>query len=103
MLWNDIITLVTQTSTTNSVGDSIPTETLRTVFANRKGVRQNEFYQAMTTGLRPDAMFEVRVIDYASEQVVEHNGKRYGVIRTYNKNGEVMELVCQGLVVDARA
>lgn len=98
MLYKDIIKLISITYTENSIGDIIEQKVKRDVFANKKSVRQSEFYQSMATGLRPEIMFEVRSVEYANEKKLEFNNKEYSIIREYSKNGEITELICQGLV-----
>lgn len=100
MMWRDTVDLITVTTTENEYGDPIQTETSRTVYANKKSVRQSEFYQAMSTDLRPEIMFEVRTEEYQEETKLRHEGKDYTIIRTYTKNDEITELVCQGTVVN---
>lgn len=103
MMWRDVINLITETTTENDLGDIIPIEEKRQVFANKKSIRQSEFYQAMASGLKPELMFEVRYMDYAEENKLEYNGKTYVIIRTYTKNDETIELVCEGVVNRANA
>jgi len=97
-MWRDVIRLVTITYTESDIGDIVETRTDRQVYANKKSIRQSEFYQAQANGLRPEAMFEMRSIDYQDERKLLHDGKEYNVIRTYSKNGEILELVCDRLV-----
>lgn len=99
MLWRDVIDLISVEYTTNSIGDAIPQESARQVYANRKSVRQSEFYQAMATGLRPEIMFEVRSAEYQGEPTVRYEGKDYSIIRAFDR-GEITELICAGLVND---
>ena len=98
MLFKDIINLVSVTTGENDMGDIIEAETKRQVFADKKSIRQNEFYQAQATGLRPELMFIVRSIEYEQEPKLEYNSKMFTIIRAYDKDGELTELVCQGLV-----
>lgn len=98
MLFRDVVELVDITYTTNDIGDAIQQETKRQVFANKKSIRQSEFYQAQATGLRPELMFEIRTEEYQGEPSLEYEGKQYNILRTYDKNGEIIELVCGGLV-----
>lgn len=100
MMWRDVIELVPVETSKNDIGDAISTPTPRQVFANKKDVRQSEFYQAMATGLRPELMFEVRSVEYKGEKTLRYNNEPYSIIRTYSKNGEITELVCQGIVGD---
>lgn len=98
MLWRDVIDLITITTTQNNMGDNIETETSNQVFANKKSIRQSEFYQAQATGLRPEVMFEIKTINYNQETKLGYNDKTYNIIRVYDKNGEITELICQCLV-----
>jgi SPP1 family predicted phage head-tail adaptor len=98
MLFRDVITIVSITYTENDMGDSIQVKSERQVFANKKSIRQNEFYQAAVTDFRPEIMFEVRTSEYQGEKRLTWNGKDYSIIRTYDKNGEIIELICSGLV-----
>ena len=98
MLFKDVINLVSVTTGENDMGDIIEVETKRQVYADKRSVRQNEFYQAQATGLRPELMFIIRTIEYEQEPKLEYDSKTYTIIRTYDKDGELTELVCQGLV-----
>lgn len=95
MLWRDTVDLVTTTQTQNAYGEYVDgTPSKRTVFANKKSIRQSEFYQAHAQGIRPEVMFEVRVIDYTDETRLEYDSKLYYIVRTYSKNDETVELIC---------
>jgi SPP1 family predicted phage head-tail adaptor len=98
MLFRDVVGLISVTYTENDIGDQIETETSRQVFANKKSIRQTEFYQAAQTDLRPELMFEVRTIEYEGESKLSYNNKDYTIIRTYEKDSELIELVCSGVV-----
>ena len=98
MLYRDVIDLVDATTVVNDLGDYVETETTSRVFANKKSIRQSEFYQAMANGLQPELMFEMKVIDYNNQDKLYFNNKKYNIIRAYNRNGEDIELVCEGIV-----
>lgn len=101
MLWRDVIYLIAQVEGENEMGDPILVDgEPRQVFANKKSVRQSEFYQAAMVGLRPELMFEVRTAEYQDEPKLRYNGKDYRIIRTYEKDSETIELICGGLVSD---
>jgi len=98
MLFNKVIYLITRSFTTNSKGDSEETLTQRKVYADKKSIRQSEFYQAQATGLKPELAFEVRTVDYRDEDSLLYNNKTYKIIRVYDKDGEMTELICEGVV-----
>ena len=100
MYFSDKINLVTITVTENSMGDMVESVTKKEVFANKKSVRQSEFYQSAATGMRPELMFEVWTDEYSGQPRIEFGSIAYTVIRAYEKN-EITELVCQGMVNNA--
>ncbi len=98
MLWNDVAKLISTTETVDDIGDTILTATEREVFVNKKSIRQSEYYQALSVGLKPELMLEVRSIDYADEKDIEYNNKNYNITRVYTKNGEITELICKAVI-----
>lgn len=98
MAWTDVIYLIPAGHTKNAVGNAIPNSGGRMVYANKKSIRQAEFYQAQATGLRPEIMFEIRTIEYQGERRLTYDGREYNIIRTFDKIGELTELVCQNIV-----
>lgn len=98
MLFRDVIKLISTSDTANAIGDPVETQTKRDVFAEKKSVRQNEFYQAAATGLKPELMFVIRSVEYNNEPKLEYNSKAYNIIRVYDKDGEFTELICSGIV-----
>jgi hypothetical protein len=98
MLFNDVAYLITAIPSVNAAGDAITTNSEKLVYCNKKSIRQTEFYQAQASGLRPELMLEVRSIDYSGEEQIRFGAKTYNIIRTFDKNNEFTELICQGLV-----
>jgi len=95
--FSDVIYLISETSTTNDIGDVIKVPNEKMVFANKKSIRQSEFYQAQTNGLKPELTFEIYSFEYENEPKVKFNNKTYSIIRTFEK-GETLELICEGVV-----
>lgn len=96
-MFRDTLILIAITSTVNDLGDPVETETETTVYADKKSVRQSEFYQAAAAGMRPEIVFLVRTVDYNQQPFAEWNSKRYRIIRVYDKPNELTELICQGV------
>lgn len=89
---NEILTLITVTQHTDEYGDLAATETARGVFAKLGSIGQKEFYQAHAAGLQPELKFVLAdYLDYNGETLVEYNGQRYRVLRTY-RAGQELEL-----------
>lgn len=87
----DVITLITQTITTDKYGNEEATETERTVYCEVDSISQTEFYAAANTELNPEYRFTIFFGDYEGESLVKFNGARYSVYRTY-KTGDDLEL-----------
>ena len=85
--------------TMDSVIDLLTNNESRSIFAEKKSVRQSEHYQASAAGISVEIMFQIWSIDYQGEKYIEHEGKGYKVERTYS-TGEMTELVCSGVEFD---
>jgi SPP1 family predicted phage head-tail adaptor len=91
---NEILTLITVTQHVDEYGDQVATESRREVFAKLGSIGQKEFYQAHAVGLQPELKFVLAdYLDYDGEALVEYNGQRYRVLRTYRAFQE-LELTC---------
>lgn len=96
---DQVIGLISISDGENTAGDALKNESLpRQVFAEKKSIQRNEFYQAAATGFRPKLTFVVWTREYDDEQRLEYNDKTYDIIRTFEPNSEDTELVCQGPV-----
>lgn len=89
-MWKDVIELsnLIETIAHNEV---VKGATYRKVYANKKSVRQSEFYQGASAGLKPELVFEIRSIEFRNEEYVRYNDKTYSIIRVY-ENGDNIEL-----------
>lgn len=97
MLFKDVIKLISIETTPDNDGFPVTTEIKRQVFADKKSVRQSEFYQAALQNINLELMFDVRTVDYQEEKLLDYEGKRYKIVRTYDKDGEMTELICSRL------
>ena len=94
-MMTDYITLIKQTTgSVDDAGDRVLTETPKDVFCRTASVGQKEFYQAHALGLQPEIKFILTdYYDYDGETIVQHEGIRYRVLRTY-RNGNELEITC---------
>lgn len=95
---NEVIEIETkETQTiTDEYGDTVTVQVYKEVFAQKKSVKQSEFYQAHAQGLKPEIMFIIHPSEYEDKQGIKYNDKQYKVIRTYEKDSENLELICEG-------
>lgn len=85
---------------TDVFGNPIDGTVKTTVQATKKEVSQSEFYQAAQANIRPAAEFIVHTFEYSGEQLVEWQGCRYSVIRTYQRNDDEIEIYLESKVGD---
>ena len=102
MLFREVIALISFTDGSNEMGDPIKVPVRReNIFADKQSIRQSEFYQAMAQGLKPELTFIIRTCEYNQESMLEFKLKPYTIIRTFEKENEFIELICQGGVNSA--
>ena len=81
-------------SGSDEYGAPVVTESKRRIFATCGGVKRAEFYQAAAVGLKPEITFTIYEKYYKGERYVEHEGKRYRLLRSYPLSDERLELIC---------
>lgn len=64
----------------------------RKVFAQVESVTRSEFFEGGRNGLNPELRFIVFFADYHGEEIVQYNGDKYGVYRTFIDKGDYIEL-----------
>lgn len=89
---------------TDGYGDpGLKEEVSGPVYAEVCSIGQKEFYQAQTSGLKPELKFRITdYMDYQGQKYLVHEGIRYTVLRTY-RTGNELEITCYGGVRDAVA
>jgi len=86
------IKLIAQTYTTDELLQSVATESERTVFAQVRSTSRREWEAAGQQGLNPELEFTLFGPEYDGEEIVEYDGKRYSVYRTYIGRDETITL-----------
>ena len=77
----------------NEVLTLIKGDVSRTVFCRVASIGMKEFYEASARDFSPEMKFILTdYLDYDNERLVEHNGQRYTVLRTY-RTGQELEIV----------
>lgn len=93
-MFKDIAYLIIEEKTKDEDGFPIIVNTKREIFVNKKSITRSEFYASMQVGIKPTIVLEVRVEDFDTANKVEYEGNTYDIIRTYQKNDNLIELVC---------
>lgn len=94
MRHKDTINLIKTTYKQDEIGNQIPVNSEREIFANRYSVGMNEFYQASSQGLKPEKEFKIYSFEYDGETSLKHEGVEYTIIRA-QQEGEKMRITCE--------
>ncbi len=97
-----VVTLIKRArSGGDDYGNAVYTEEKTAVFAEKKSVRQSEFFQAAAAGFKPEIVLEVYDFEYHNEELCELDGERFKIYRAYpvGKTGRT-ELYLTAIVGD---
>jgi len=89
------LTLIGEMIVEDEIGNQKPVETRTKILCAKLSAGRNEFYSGAAAGLRPELMFVIHAYEYGGERIVEFEGKRYNVIRTYQTGTEEIELTVE--------
>lgn len=94
---DSVATLIQETITVNAIGQEQKEETTRQVFCRSRSITRNEWYEAANAGLKPEVVLILSTqLDYEGEKLVEWQGTRYTVVRTYQApDSDELELTLQ--------
>ena len=94
--FTDVCSLITVTKISDNSKHYATEETATEVFCSvSKGVARAEFYEAMKTGIKLTATFEVYEDDYTGQELLVHNQIRYRVLRAFPTGYGTLELSCE--------
>ncbi|MFB9326994.1 phage head closure protein [Paenibacillus aurantiacus] len=93
----EVVQLIGLAYITGGDRDVIEAAEPRETFAEKKSIRQSEYYQAFANSLRPTATFVIWLEEYRGENRLIHRDIAYEIIRTYEAGNRRIELVCQAL------
>ena len=89
---SNIITLIKEIKTRDSLGVNKTQEIKREVFCNVSSVTASEFFDGGRSGLNPSYRMTMFAGDYEDEKLLEFNGNRYSIYRTFIKGSDSIEL-----------
>jgi hypothetical protein len=104
MTYDYEIDLISSPTSTDEIGDSIEVEVKRSVLAGILDYRNKDYYQALSSGLKPSITFAINKYEYDNEKVLEHEGKRHRIIDVFpvkakdESEFESLALICEAVV-----
>jgi len=91
----EAIELITVTRTKDQDGIDQKTEKSKTVYGYVDSVSAAEFFEGGRNGLNPEIRVTMTVLDYSGQTILERDGERFGVYRTYRPNNGTVELYAE--------
>lgn len=91
-------TLISLALTQNEIGEWVSSEVKTPVLCREKSVGRNEFYAAAVAGHKPGVILALYRCEYQGQGVVEYEGVKYAVIRTYSDGVKEIELTCEKVI-----
>lgn len=82
-----IISLISATQRTDTIGQIVNAGTPTNVFARISSIDRTEWYNAGKNKMNPQMRATVKSFEYSGEREVEIDGIKYGVYRTYDVPG----------------
>lgn len=96
------INLISRTyASSDTIGQQVATETIKTVVAELKSINRSEWVAAHQVGYNPVVTAIVSAFDYNNEEIVEIDSERYVVYRTYSRKDDYIELMLRKKVGEA--
>lgn len=92
-----VIYLISDTAAEDDIGNQIPAETKRKVFAQEIEVGMNEFYNAAVSDMKPEIRFRIHASSYKGESKLEYNKIPYEIIRA-PKRGVWVNITCEKVI-----
>lgn len=92
---DDICKLITKTMTQDALGYPVATEAEYETFCSVDSITRAEFFNAGKAGITPELVFRVNAVEYSGQELIEYDGKRYGIYRTYKDDSDMIELYAE--------
>lgn len=92
---SNVINLISEVQAQDDIGQFVSTEISRQVYCDVRSITRAEWFDAGRNGMQPALIFVMFAPDYEGEKIVEYNGNRYGIYRTYVGRNERIELYAE--------
>lgn len=87
-----VITLISTEYRRNADGALEETEETRDILCSVRSVGRADFFAAAQIGHSLAFVFRTHPANYQGELVLEYEGTRYGITRTYEANPDILEI-----------
>lgn len=92
------IKLIAEAVTTDAIGQPTTTETAVELICEVRSVSRVEFMEGRQGGLTPSFAFRVSEFAYNGQKLLEYEGVRYSIYRTYSADDNHIELYAEAQI-----
>jgi len=93
MLKTVSIKLIGETASLDAINQPITTPKEKVIdTAILHTVTQTEYFKGRQAGISPEYFFTISCFDYDNEKILEYDGQKYAIYRTYFPNDNEVEL-----------
>ena len=92
---DNVCNLLSIETTQDNLGQFIKKENAYMVFCSKMSITRAEFSAAGALGHKPDIMLIVDSDSYENEMLVEFEGKKYSIYKTFQRNDGFTEIYCE--------
>ena len=89
------IVLIKEAYTQDALGVPVVSESSVELVAKITSVSAAEWFEGGRAGLNPEFRAEIYAAEYEGQKILEKDGVRYAIYRTYQKNIDRIELYCE--------
>jgi len=89
---SSVLTLISKTYTSDSIGQKIATDTERNVYCNISSISGTEWFEAGRNGIKAECRVTMFAPDYNGETECKIGTVKYGIYRTYKGKNETIDL-----------
>lgn len=91
----DKVFLIKEDYEEDAIGQEIAKETKSKVFCEISSISQSEFKAAGQSGIKPECVVVIWEAEYNDQRIIEINGKRFTIYRSYSRNDGKVELYAE--------
>ena len=92
---DDVAKLLVPIIRIDDLGNEVKTYQEKQIYCKVRSTTLREFYQAAQAGLRPAIALTMQGADYNGEEAIVWRGKVYGIIRSYWRQADEIELTLE--------
>lgn len=92
---DDVCSLISVTTDKDEIGNMITKEKEYMVYCSKLDITRAEISAAGSLGLKPEMMLIIDADAYGNEKLLEYQGKKYAIYKTFQRVDGFMEVYCE--------